>query len=84
MDNETVSAPEFPELAEFVGDYSNLADARLGAEVIAVSDEFFAVASRMLDPSPPVWKRTPSTTTVGGWMAGSHAENARRGMTGQS
>lgn len=33
----------------------NLADARLGAEVISVSDEFFAPCERMLNPAPPVF-----------------------------
>jgi allantoicase len=37
---------------EYARGLVNLADARAGAEVIAVSDEFFAPASRMLNPAP--------------------------------
>ena len=76
MDNKIVPAPEFPELAEFVGDYSNLADARLGAEVVSVSDEFFAAASRMLDPSPPVLKKD-TFDEHGGWMDGWESRRKR-------
>lgn len=35
--------------------YVNLADERLGAQALSVSDEFFAVASRMLSPTTAVF-----------------------------
>jgi allantoicase len=37
---------------EFAWHYVNLADSRLGARAIDVSDEFFAPAERMLSPAP--------------------------------
>lgn len=37
---------------EFAWRYVNLADSRLGAQAIDVSDEFFAPAERMLSPAP--------------------------------
>lgn len=37
---------------EFAWRYVNLADTRLGAQVIDVTDEFFAPAERMLSPAP--------------------------------
>jgi allantoicase len=37
---------------EFAWRYVNLADSRLGAAVIDVTDEFFAPAQRLLDPAP--------------------------------
>ena len=37
---------------EFAARYVNLADRRLGAKVIHVTDEFFAPAERMLNPAP--------------------------------
>jgi len=37
---------------EFAGRYVNLADVRLGATILQVSDEFFAPAERMLNPAP--------------------------------
>ncbi len=40
---------------EFARRCLNLADSRLGTEVIAVSDDFFAPAPRMLDPAPAVF-----------------------------
>ena len=40
---------------EFVWRYVNLADSRLGAQVIRASDEFFAPAARMLAAAPPVF-----------------------------
>lgn len=43
----TLFAPSF-DLPAHIQPYTNLADARIGAEVIACSDEFFAEAKRML------------------------------------
>lgn len=41
-----------PDAPEFARRYVNLADARLGAQALAASDEFFAAKERMLDPKP--------------------------------
>ena len=35
--------------------YVDLAQPRLGARVVAVSDEFFAPGERLIDPAPPVF-----------------------------
>lgn len=40
------------EIVEFVRNHVNLADARLGAEAMACSDDFFAPMQRMLNPQP--------------------------------
>ena len=42
-----------PNAPDFVRRHVNLADARLGAEAVQASDEFFAAKERMLDPAPP-------------------------------
>lgn len=44
-----------PNAPEFVRRYANLADPRLGAQVLFASDEFFAPAERMLNPEPAVF-----------------------------
>jgi allantoicase len=41
-----------PDAPDFARRYVNLADARLGAQALAASDEFFAAKERMLDPAP--------------------------------
>jgi allantoicase len=41
-----------PAAPEFVRRYVNLADARLGAQALVASDEFFAPKERMLNPAP--------------------------------
>ncbi|MFT3820320.1 MAG: allantoicase [Rubrivivax sp.] len=41
-----------PEVNDFARRWVNLADARLGARVVEVSDEFYAPAQRMLNPQP--------------------------------
>ncbi len=43
----TLHAPAF-ELPEILNTKTNLADARIGAQVIECSDDFFAEAKRML------------------------------------
>lgn len=42
-----------PDAPEFTRCFVNLADARLGAQALLASDDFFADKSRMLDPDPP-------------------------------
>jgi allantoicase len=44
-----------PNAPEFTRRYINLADARLGAQAVSASDEFFAPLSRMLNPEPAVF-----------------------------
>jgi len=44
-----------PDAPEFTRRYVNLADARLGAQALACSDDFFAPMARMLNPEPAVF-----------------------------
>ena len=54
---------------EFAGRYVNLADLRLGAKIVHVTDEFFAPAERMLNPAPAIF--TPGKyDDHGKWMDG--------------
>lgn len=46
------TSEESAEIAEFGRRWLNLADERLGARVVGVSDEFYAPAQRMLNPKP--------------------------------
>jgi allantoicase len=56
----------------------NLADASLGAAVLAVSDEFFAACERMLDPAPPRFE--PGLyDDHGKWMDGWETRRRRDG-----
>lgn len=57
----------------------NLIDRRLGAEVIAVSDEFFAACSNLLEPTEAVWD-ADRFTDDGKWMDG--WESRRRRIPG--
>ncbi|MBE8593086.1 allantoicase, partial [Pseudomonas sp. MAFF 301449] len=36
--------------------FVNLADARLGTKIISVTDDWFADANRLFQPTPAVWK----------------------------
>lgn len=54
----------------------NLADARLGASILQVSDEWFAEARRMLLPSEPVWKEDLYDDN-GKWMDGWESRRKR-------
>lgn len=47
----------------------DLATARYGGEVVWCSDEFFAAASNLVSPTPPVWKEG-EFTDHGKWMDG--------------
>ncbi len=44
-----------PDAPAFVRRYMNLADARLGAQALVSSDDFFAPMARMLNPEPAVF-----------------------------
>jgi allantoicase len=43
------------EMPDFARIWPNLAQARLGAEAVSASDEFFAPKERLIDPGPPVF-----------------------------
>lgn len=59
--------------------YVNLASARLGSEVIFVTDDWFAPANRMLNPDEPVWQEGVYDDN-GKWMDG--WESRRKRMAG--
>lgn len=50
----TLLAPLF-ELPSHLASLTNLADARIGTEIVSCSDQFFADAKRMLQFEPPVF-----------------------------
>jgi allantoicase len=50
---EFIEAKAAEQLPPFTQGALNLADPRLGADIVAVSDDFFAPAPRMLSPEPP-------------------------------
>jgi allantoicase len=54
---------------EFTRRWANMASARLGAQAIAASDEFFAPKDRMLDDAPPVFIADKFDAN-GKWMDG--------------
>ena len=56
--------------------YINLAQPRLGARVVAVTDEFFAPAERMLQPEPAVFIAGKFDTN-GKWMDGWESRRKR-------
>ncbi len=56
--------------------YVNLADARLGAKVISVSDDWFAAADRMLAAQPAIWKEGVFDDN-GKWMDGWESRRKR-------
>jgi allantoicase len=65
-----------PDAPEFTRRFVNLADARLGACTLAVSDEFFAASARMLDPRPPQF--VPGKYDAHGkWMDGWESRRRR-------
>jgi len=73
IEAEMVTGPEFTR--QFI----NLADSSLGAEIVKVTDEFFAPGTRMLDPTPP--RFYPDLFDDNGkWMDG--WETRRRRTTG--
>ena len=65
-----------PDAPAFARTHVNLADARLGARTLAVSDDFFAEASRMLNPDPAVF--VPGKYDAHGkWMDGWESRRKR-------
>ena len=47
----------------------NLAQTRLGSKIVYKTDDFFAAASRIIDPTPPVFKEGV-VDKHGQWMDG--------------
>ena len=56
--------------------FVNLADARLGASIVSVTDEFFGPAERLLRPEPPEW-RPGVYDDHGKWMDGWESRRRR-------
>ncbi|MEH6576979.1 MAG: allantoicase [Amphritea sp.] len=56
--------------------WTNLADARLGAKAIAVTDDWFADVNRLLQPEEPVWKEGVFDDN-GKWMDGWESRRKR-------
>lgn len=56
-------------LPDFARKWTNLADARLGADALAASDDFFAPRARMLNPAPAIF-HPGKYDDHGKWMDG--------------
>ena len=52
----TRDAPALLDFGDLRRQYVDLAQPRLGSEVIYATDDFFADKSRLIDPAAPVWK----------------------------
>ena len=63
---------------EFIETWINLAQPRLGAEIVSCSDDFFAECSRMLNPEPPVFIDGKYDEN-GKWMDGWETRRRRNG-----
>ena len=63
---------------EFLDQWINLAQPRLGAEIVSCSDEFFAECSRMLEPQAPVFVDGKFDDN-GKWMDGWETRRRRNG-----
>ncbi|MDZ4324525.1 MAG: allantoicase, partial [Pseudomonas sp.] len=56
--------------------FVNLADARLGTKIISVTDDWFADANRLFQPTPAVWKEGVFDDN-GKWMDGWESRRKR-------
>ena len=56
--------------------FVNLADARLGTKIVSVTDDWFADANRMFQPTPAVWKEGVFDDN-GKWMDGWESRRKR-------
>lgn len=65
-------------IPDFVNEWINLAQPRLGAEVIYSTDDFFAEANRMLKPETPVFIEDQFDDN-GKWMDGWETRRRRNG-----
>ena len=63
---------------EYISQWINLAQPRLGAEVVSCSDDFFADCSRMLNPEAPVFIEGKFDDN-GKWMDGWESRRRRDG-----
>lgn len=63
---------------EFISQWINLAQPRLGAEIVSCSDDFFAECSRMLSPEAPVFIDGKFDDN-GKWMDGWESRRRRDG-----
>ena len=66
------------EAPSFNRHWINLAQPRLGAEIVSCSDDFFAECSRMLNPAEPVWI-DDKYDDHGKWMDGWESRRRRDG-----
>ncbi len=58
--------------------FSNLAQPRLGAEIVSVSDDFFGAVSRLIDPAEPIFVQG-KYDEHGKWMDGWESRRRRDG-----
>jgi allantoicase len=65
-------------IPEFIDQWINLAQPRLGAEIVSCSDDFFAECSRMLKPEAPVFIDGKFDDN-GKWMDGWETRRRRNG-----
>ena len=65
-------------IPEFTKQWINLAQPRLGAEIVSCSDDFFAECSRMLNPEPPQFI-VGKFDDNGKWMDGWETRRRRNG-----
>lgn len=63
---------------DFVSRWTDLAQPRLGAEIVSCTDDFFAECSRMLQPQPPVFIDEKFDEN-GKWMDGWETRRRRKG-----
>ena len=66
------------QIPEFINQWINLAQPRLGAEIVSCSDDFFAECSRMLKPEAPVFI-DGKFDDHGKWMDGWETRRRRSG-----
>ncbi|TNF86859.1 MAG: allantoicase [Gammaproteobacteria bacterium] len=66
------------QIPEFINQWINLAQPRLGAEIVSCSDDFFAECSRMLQPEAPVFV-DGKFDDHGKWMDGWETRRRRSG-----
>ena len=58
----------------------DLAQARLGSKIVYKTDEFFALAKRIINPWPPIYKEGVFDNH-GKWMDGKPEEREQKDMT---
>ena len=63
---------------DFIDQWINLAQPKLGARIVSCSDDFFAECSRMLQPQEPVWI-DDKYDDHGKWMDGWETRRRRNG-----